>query len=489
MRSLRIKRLKIALMAWLLFSVLPSIMQASDAGRGDLITLPNGYKYRFSGITFGTNHEHGPVGARLVSSLPDPAEDFIKKQLGNRVGQVESVHTSEPSICIWFDPVKAEAKATNSQPYYIIAMMADAAGTFAGTYDEIGAAPNQPFHLLFWAAPRRDSKLEVAFFRVLNMNQAGINANQPGGEIGRVRVPNALHGRYPQWQPDTPATGVKVVGDVEVHLSNFLSGVTYQTNGGRASRPARPGEEATTSFDVSLRTRKGEKGTWVIDRVELSDATGNHLFENLDTVRRYQSQNWIRGSLWPDEGAWSLKMGLKRRVPAVLSTGASRQKFVPEDYGLSSEELLTFSNVPVLSASATNDLWFTNSVGGTRVIMREYVTETILRQKIGSITQPNSALKFHAESADGSKGISVDFLEATSPEGERQTAQTDVMITTGLVIGPRGLPLALNQPISRDHGYVVTEMQRPAAPVTAVNVTWVVQRTRPVEFLLKPPGR
>jgi hypothetical protein len=41
-------------------------------------------------------------------------------------------------------------------------------------------------------------------------------------EIGRMRLPNPLYGRFPQWKPE-PVPAVKFAGDVEVRLENFMT--------------------------------------------------------------------------------------------------------------------------------------------------------------------------------------------------------------------------------------------------------------------------
>ena len=38
-------------------------------------------------------------------------------------------------------------------------------------------------------------------------------------------------------------------------------------------------------------------------------------------------------------------------------------------------KLVTFTNVPLLSASATNTIWRTNEVGGLRIVVREYMQD------------------------------------------------------------------------------------------------------------------
>jgi hypothetical protein len=302
-----------------------------------------------------------------------------------------------------------------------------------------------------------------------------------GSEICRVRLPNLLHARFPQWRPDTSFPAVQVAGDVEVHLDNFLTGVslpgTYHTNGYYADgyRPARPEELPQSAFDVSFKSLGQAKGHWAMNRAELSDAMGNHLFVETQYLATYKYQTSFRGALWPDEGAWCLRLELKHRAPLVLSPVSRQkyQKFVPEDFGLRPEELLAFSNVPVLIAGATNTLWFTNTIGGTRIIMKEYLQDP---SGGGSGFSTRGLPKFHAECAEAADGIAIDFLEATSPQGELLETGEKLMMTFG-------------QPFSLTGDYLFTALLHPDTNVPTVNITWLVQKTRTVEFRFKPPSQ
>jgi hypothetical protein len=458
-----------ALLVLLIFGGVTAVVYPDASS---VITLPNGGKYRFSSMTYGTNHVHGPFGARLVNQLPAAASGFLTNALGKHLGKLQSLHSSEPSLCIWFDPVGTGSGTTNSQYFDFTAWLANQAGVVAGTRYFGGASPGQPFGVLFWVVPRRASVLELVIFP----NSRSQPVGEPVSEICRVRLPNLLHGRFPQWRPDTSFPAVKVAGDVEVHLDGFLSGVThpdtYHTNGyyADAYRAARPGELAESAFNVSFKSAGEAKGYWVMNWAELSDATGNHIYLDTQYLYDYRYQNPFRGTLWPDEGAWRLKLELKHPAPLLnLRAGSGRQKFVPEDFGLRPEELLTFSNVPVLAPGATNTLWFTNTIGGSRIIMQEYVSESGGGSGILTFNLP----KFHAECAQGSDGIAVDFVEATSTQGERLETGAKLMIN--------------GQPTPRAGDYVYTALLNPATNGPTVNITWLVQKTRPVEFLFKPP--
>jgi hypothetical protein len=389
----------------------------------------------------------------LAHTLPDPAEDFLKKELGNHLGQLQSFASVEPSLCIWFDPVMTGASATNAPRCGFFAMLADQTGALGGSRASGSAWPNQPFGLIFRLVPRRASTLELAFFQELPENRLG-------SQLGRVRVPNPLYGRFPQWQPDSSIPAVKAAGDVEVHLNKFALGI-------EGHQPAQPGDEIPTTYEVSFKSLGQANGAWEISRAETSDATGNHLYESYQLLRGGDQRFW--GMLWPDEHAWSLKLAVKHRLPNL--SGSSSRKFVPEDYGIHPEELLTFTNVPLLAATATNDLWFTNAAGGTRIVMREYMPEPNGK---GSGFSTFDRPKFHADCADGSDGVSVEFLEATSAQGEKLETISKVMMMIG-------------QPAPRAGDYLFTALRSPATNVANVNVTWVAQKTRPVEFLLKPP--
>ena len=81
--------------------------------------------------------------------------------------------------------------------------------------------------------------------------------------------------------------------------------------------------------------------------------------------------------------------------------------------------------------------------------------------------------KFDVESSGKHEGVSIDFARLTAPAGER--------VPPGLRVVNFGNGVRLS-PGSRSY----VAVQAPPSNVTAVDITWIVQKTRTVEFLVKP---
>jgi hypothetical protein len=320
----------------------------------------------------------------------------------------------------------------------------------------LGRAAAQSTFFTFSAVPRRTATLRL----VLSDATPAV-----------LELPNPLFGQFPQWQADSAVPAVKTAGNLQVCLNNFLTDAyrsQFRTNQRIVTvyRPAHKGEVPHTAFDVSVKSSPGQpRELWEIHRATLSDATGNLLLADPSPPQpapalAADTQEWVsfRGALWPDESAWRLRLELKRTVSSSL-------EFMPE-------ELVTFRNVPVLASSATNTLWFTNTERGVQVVLCEFVREPGSGVSFGF----NSARlpKFHAECPGDPGGASADFLEATSVD--RGRLQTQVVGRSATV--ERGQFAT---------AYYSVALRPPDDRVAAVDITCVVQKTRAVEFLLRPP--
>jgi hypothetical protein len=435
-----------------------------------IITLPNGQQYRFAGVSYGTKHVQPTLSARLVSRLPSPLANFVQRMLGKRLGPITSFKTQEPSLCVWFEWLGTNASPAG-QNYFVSAMLSDQNDVMAGYRSSAGSLSGRsPWpSVAFGVVPRRSRELQCVLF---DDPQKG-----PCREVGRVRFPNPLFGRFPQWQPEAlPA--VKSAGDLEVRLENLMTGVLIPapwivlTNGSRVPnyRPAQRGEEAWTFFDLSLTSSRGTSEAWEIASADLSDATGNHIHaipgfnSSMDGYR-----NAFRGTCWPDEAAWRLKLELKRKLgfpPAELIT------FRMLNHRTEGWEFVTFKNVPVLNAGATNTLWRTNAVGGVQIVLREYMQEA---PGDGSGLRTTGKPKFRVEVAGGLEGFSLDFVTLTTDTGEKADTG-EKMVTqfdSHLNIGTGA--------------YRIVALASVPADVKTVGITWAVQKTRSVEFLVKSP--
>ena len=251
-------------------------------------------------------------------------------------------------------------------------------------------------------------------------------------------------------------TGIRISGRPPV-LANGKQGIDF--------RPAQKGMDLATFFDVSLDSERSTNEEWVVQTAELSDATGNVLASPSDVsssgdnvspmtfMGEYRLS--IRGTLWPDEAAWRLKLELKRKS------------------GFAPEELVTFKNVPVPKIGNTNYIPITNMVGGVQIVLKKFVENgdrTNIRYPRGTnanfvVNDRTPETMVAVELPDHPEGVVVDFVKMITDTGETFEKH-------GNTWKPfyRGASLK----------FIPTNTQ-------TVDITWVVQKTRSVEFLVKPP--
>lgn len=169
------------------------------------------------------------------------------------------------------------------------------------------AMPGQTTH--GWdvrAFPRRTKMLRLQFL-----------AERPGGgwtNAAEFRIPNELFRRdAPQWKPE-PLPITHHDGDLAVTLKEFQSGAIM---GGLRGL----GDEATAARKTRMVftfAQNGQPSTdWLVQKVMISDATGNRWSPYLDFVN--QEFNWVTngtveffGALWPGEAAWALEIEASR---------------------------------------------------------------------------------------------------------------------------------------------------------------------------------
>ena len=436
-----------------------------------IVTLQNGQRYRYAGVTYGTNHVQPTMVARVLNRMPLSLASLVQRKLGKHLDPINSFTSTEPLLVLWFQRL-----TTNAVPYgqflhdHFPAKFADRNGVVAGfkssddpwggrwendhsIYDVLRLAHSAewPVAAFGLVAPRRSPTLQCVLFEYL-----------PGGatcrEAGRVSFSNPFYGRFPQWQPE-PVPAAKLAGDLEVRLDKLMVGAYGQmvvlADGSRGLdyRPPKPGEDIWTAFDLSLKSTRGTNEAWQIESVDLSDATGNHIhatghFDSLIGDGAYR--NAIKGALWPDESAWRLKLELKRKS------------------GFSLAELVTFSNVPLLRSGATKALCLTNAGGSAQIVLTE---------SLGGLDTP----EFRIQIPNGPDGVSLGFVQMTTDAGAEANADE----ITVARLNSAGFHDATG-------AYRCVRLARfPAgvgqASVRTVDITWAVQKTRTVEFLVKPP--
>ncbi len=394
-----------------------------------IITLPNGDRYRFAGATYGTKAIPPTLTAHALNLLPRQLENLARNYLGTRIGQYPSVQKFDsPQLFLWIQQL-----GTNASPNtFLSGMLADQSGREGGLQSLWVFGKGVPWACFtFPVAPKRSLTAQFDLYTVFS-GPGPVGLLSP---VGRVTFSNPVPGRFPQWQPELlPA--VKHDGDLEVKLENSISLETTSY----------VGKEPRTWFDFSFRPGQRTNETWVFHAAELSDATGNRLRGSADDAGWSTSRKSIAGVLWPGETAWCLKLEFKRIR------------------GFDSRDLVTFKNVPVPKLGATNSLHLTSSVGGFQVVLEwpgKHLTFVPSLNTLGSLRD-----NLHAELTGKTEGVALDFKEMTLDGRPAEIAQS--AHNSGLVCEWRMAPIPTN--------------------AQTADITFIVQKTRAVEFLVKPPA-
>ena len=152
------------------------------------------------------------------------------------------------------------------------------------------------------AFPRRSRRLSLDFLDV--------KADGSWSEAANFEIENPAYGKYPQWQPE-PVPVTKTNEDLSVTLAEFTSGEkTPETHGFTT--------DSLASRSTGLLFKFEEDGQpsedWRIQKVTISDATGNRWFPYLDLqAKRFswasKGQVQFFGALWPAKtpGNWMWK--------------------------------------------------------------------------------------------------------------------------------------------------------------------------------------
>ena len=419
-----------------------------------ILTLPDGQQFRFVGVTYGTKNTPPIFLARLAEWLPTNLAKYVRSHAGTRLNQpTPTIVLSEPQYVVWFQRTGSNAVPANSTQM-LQALVSDELGAEGGQSSaDAFASATIWANLTFSVVPRRSRIIQLKFYPIPVTNSQA---------VAQVRFPNPFYGHYPQWRSE-PLPAVKQVGDLEVRLENFATGVAQRElprvlgNGrqGVNFRPAHEGEYAVPYFDVLARSTRDTNEAWVVQAYELSDATGNVLSRPLSS----SPGNWaspvtlmgeyrfvLPGTLWPGENAWRLKLELKRKAG-----------FPPED-------VTTFGKVPVPAAGTISTTPIMNMAGGMRVVLTKFGGNGAIIA-YGLTTQIGGA-EIEVELPDHPEGVTVDLVKLTTDAGDELKATRNDWSPFGHIF------------------------HLPAIPTNAktVDLTLVVQKTRTVEFLVKPPN-
>ncbi len=433
----RMKRHKILLSAAaLVLALLGWVVAEGVRGLRDtrqFLTLLDGTHYVFAGVTWGTNHSAPSFAARLTDHLPWGLADRIRTKYGTSWRLVPPVQIPSPELMVWMRPVtnppilmssyKPPQSPFSGTPR---AILADGSGQNGGVSTYVPARAFPWLRASFPMVPRRSRMLEVHFY------QGRGTRSSDRVRVGSFQFRNPLYGRYPQWKPES-LPSAKIVEDLKVELTEC--------------RKVSPGTESITESVLNITSGHGAIEPWEVVTVELSDPTGNRIPAGpSDYVYRIGTNRLkFAGAFWPDENALRLRVYLKRRS------------------GFASNELVTFTNVPLPNPSSTNGTTLTKQVGGSSVQLRNFWGPS-QRESLDGLAMGSGSL---AISLPGSpEGMVVDFVSETTDTGEK------------FQFPGFGTHRSPSEALS--FGWKIPPQAK------FLNVTVAVQKMRVVEFFVKP---
>jgi hypothetical protein len=425
-----------------------------------IITLPNGERFQFIAAEWGTNWVQPTAAARFIARLPAPVAAYVYRKWGSRLGIVTPIDYSaffwgsgpisppEPALHFWFRSLSTNTfGATNNFKFMLADQNGVVAGQGNGGWSSFGQGPDKWLTFGFPVLPRRSPTLQLLVFK------ADDQFRGPYTQIGAIRFPNPLYGRFPQWHPE-PLPVTKTNGDLTVQLTDFSIGSGNQGGNqivevaGRQTRfhPPERGEDQEIVFKLDIHSPRGTNAGWSIQPAELSDATGNHISTSFLSRWAITDEYHMGTVLWPDESAWRLKLTLRRFR------------------GYDPEELVTFTNIPVPAVGATNTIFQTNLIHGVPVVLRqEFVRQPDMAPAEGGAEI--SATHIVVEMLNPPDGFVVGFDQLNTDTQWKPEEWGNRQKTNAAAIYLYSLP----------------------AEVRTLNLTWAVQKTRTVEFFVKPP--
>ena len=463
--NLRKKRL------WLAMAMLTVVATAgfwiwagSPKGPDQIITTPDGAKFRFAGVTWSREAVPPSIVVRILRQLPRSWVNWTRSRLGDRDSQYNiGEKWDQPRLVFWFlrmtTNLSGGSRSMQQRAFIPSAVLADEAGVAAGgetvpiLYDNVVWS-----FVSFPLVPRRSKTIECLFFE-------GAYHEEAHRSLGKVKLSNPLFGHFPDWQP-APLPSVKQVGDLEVRLDSVAcghpqSGATIlQPNGTRAPplTPLGGGERIETQLNFSVRSARGTNEGWILHGSELSDATGNVIAERsqgswvgMQFGPRPQA-DWrglndtLYGALWPNEAAWHLKVAFKR------------------SFGFDSNEFVTFANIPIPAIGATNTNAIVAMNGNQKLVLKGFERHANIPSNVVGTFFDHTLTELTVEMPGKPPDLALDVWETRTDAGE------------ALRFGRSELANSC----TLSFGSIPTN-------ATTLNLTLVLQKTRSVEFTFKPP--
>ncbi len=432
------------LLSWILLAALLALSLLWTLNRQPpplpSVTLAHGGPtVRVAAVTTGTNHLHGPwLGRALASSTR--LQPLAERLFGPRA-RASRASTLQPSVMLWLEPVTPTPGPTLGRSWR--AFLADETGFLSGPDAHLSLWTAQP--VTFTVVPRRSPTLNLWFFEDL-----------PDGtklKAGQLTVPNPWFDTYPQWTPD-PLPATRTNGPLVATLNAFTTGhnhhsYTKSTPGGGVTigwGTNRQDGESRSVLQGHFVTPGAPTERWVIAAASLADATGNTLTNH--------SLGWTRSgattaftlspSLWPGEHAWRLQLQLKREA------------------GLPPEHLFVLRHLPLPPLHTTNSLDLHTNLHGLTLDLLEFIRRPPIP---GHAWSSHDLSELKLQHSPLPPGAQLDLLHV-------RVANT----TNDLEVPSRGAS-------GRERSYHIKNLPTDA---TALDLTFALQPTLPVEFLVQP---
>ncbi len=405
------------------------------------VTLPNGTRFEFVEVTYGTNHVVGSPVARMIKQLP-PFLQRILGPLGARLGPTQSRTTSKPALLLWYNCIPAAGNAT-----YPATFMTDGTGFTSGNEATLFMFAGPTLYALeFQSFPRRSKMLQLQVLPEGNaIPSPGITRSMT---LVVTNIPNPAFATFPQWSPE-PLPSTKMAGDLEVTLSRFATGFGFRSaseyeDGKQITRFSRRETNGVNHsiFEVAF-TQKGKMNApWSVTQEMLSDATGNEVANSSMSGSGPGFYN-VSPSLWPEESAWKLKLILKRNADFAIN------------------EQFTLTDIPVGTINQTNILAISTNFHGATITLNYFILRPALTNPNSWSTKDLSQLGLSKKGMPA--GYHLDLIEARAG-------------TNRLEVPGYG---------SSDTGHDYSFKNIPAGTKT-IDLRFALHPSRSVEFLVKP---
>ena len=422
--------------AWVIYAV---AQRPAPPASGSIV-LPDGSWVHIEAATYGTNHLVGPPLSHVAFRMPQFIRILMTRTFGRRAAMRFTATTSSPKLVLWLNRGMVAGPFPSSLGY-LECVLSDTNGVDSG--NAVPFAARWPLTALeVGVFPRRLREINLSIYRH--------DATGAVFQLGNVVFANPAYRRWPEWKPE-PLPATKRGGDVEVTLEKIRTGIDESfgqekvPNGHMLefSTNTRDGKSATVCV-MRLHPTTNTNETWRVVGVVTSDATGNQVAS--DQLHHDQKAGYVVFSpaLWVSEPAWKLNFEIIR------------------DSGFRREELFTFYNVPLGMLNATNQIGRATNCNGALVTLEQTAWRE-QPQKNDASTQ-SSEFELHLSLANFTNDLHLDLLSAPTDVGPE---------LTGCLVGDYGT----NR---------VYHFKPPPAGAKSANFTFAVQRSRRVEFLVKP---